>query len=271
MKIRKPLAHGILYPSRAGELSQLVRHLLEAAEGAPRKPAAVLSPHGGYGFFGSLMAAAYSAAAQAQPDLIVLLGPVHREFRNAVFVPEADVFETPLGRVEVPRSSAEGLAASGGPFVLSDMPHEEEHCLELQLPFLQDLFPGVPVLPLLLGEQSLRLSRTVCSPLKRVISEGFASPLFVLTGNASGWLPPAAAREEADRFAKALVTASPVEIMKTCRNSSRSPCAAGLVAFMLTFSPGLTPVILEGESRPGYNDGEEMVAAIAASFEEPGL
>ena len=78
------------------------------------------------------------AAARALPAeiaRIVILGPAHRVPLDGAAVPATDRWRTPLGtcRSTRPRRPAGGAR----PATATDIPHEPEHSLEVQLPFLQ--------------------------------------------------------------------------------------------------------------------------------------
>ncbi len=65
-------------------------------------------------------------------------------------MPEADAFRTPLGDVRIDQEAA-GRALSRPLVIRSGQAHAQEHSLEVQLPFLQAVLPGVPVLPIVVG------------------------------------------------------------------------------------------------------------------------
>jgi AmmeMemoRadiSam system protein B len=99
------------------------------------------------------MAEAWRQASSHSYELIVLLGTNH-------FTPEFDrvavwtggPWRTPLGLAAVDVRAAEALIADDPQCCVADpWPHLDEHSIEVQLPFAQTLFPGVPVLPLLIG------------------------------------------------------------------------------------------------------------------------
>jgi MEMO1 family protein len=83
----------------------------------------------------------------------VLIGPSHRVPLAGIAVPEADYFLTPLGTIPLDLPLRSQLLRRGG-IVESDWPHASEHCLEVQLPFLQLILPEFTLLPLVAGSAS---------------------------------------------------------------------------------------------------------------------
>ena len=107
--------------------------------------AALIVPHAGYYFSGNVAASAYARLAPAQHyKRIFLLGPSHHEWLDGASVnTEADFYATPLGEVRVDRETALSLTSakeSKGLFSYQPKAHDREHCLEVQLPFLQRVY-----------------------------------------------------------------------------------------------------------------------------------
>ncbi|MES1240295.1 MAG: AmmeMemoRadiSam system protein B [Acidobacteriota bacterium] len=154
--VRRPAVAGLFYPGSAGELRSTVEALLdEAAPDAGPVPKAVIAPHAGYVYSGPTAAAAFRALAAGPGGhrlrRVVVLGPAHRVPVRGLALPGADAFATPLGEIPVDVEAA--AAASRLPQV-STFPeaHGPEHSLEVELPFLQALFPKVAVLPIVVGD-----------------------------------------------------------------------------------------------------------------------
>lgn len=150
MKVRPPAVAGLFYPSDPGELRMLVESYLSPSDGPA--PKAIVVPHAGFVYSGPIAGTAYSRLSNAI-ERVVLLGPAHRVWVDGVAASTAEVFATPLGEVPVDVAARDALVAAGLAS-WSDPAHAPEHSLEVQLPFLQVVLDGVPVLPLLVGDAS---------------------------------------------------------------------------------------------------------------------
>ena len=143
----RPAVAGTWYPADAVELRALVEELLAHAPAPPAEPAAALiAPHAGLVYSGAVAAAAFASVRRRRVTRVVLLGPSHYAAFSGAVVPEAAAWRTPLGDlpldldVELPRRTA--------PFL-------QEHCLEVELPFLQCcLDSGFAAVPILVGPRS---------------------------------------------------------------------------------------------------------------------
>lgn len=156
-RVRPPAVAGAFYPADPRALACEVRALLATASrgrsppGAQSKaqPKAVIVPHAGYIYSGAVAASAYALLADSRTRIrrVVLLGPSHRVPLRDMAVPSVSAFMTPLGSVALERAALTRLSALPAVHI-ADEPHELDHALEVQLPFLQvqlDNFQLVPV------------------------------------------------------------------------------------------------------------------------------
>lgn len=146
---REPVVAGRFYPEDAARLAAAVRGLLAdavAQRGAP--PIALVVPHAGYVYSGQIAADGFRQAQGGSYDVVVLLGTNHTAagFRG-VSIYAGPGLRTPLGVAEVDVRLARDLIAADPAFVFDDAVHEQEHSIEVQVPFVQVALPGVKILP----------------------------------------------------------------------------------------------------------------------------
>ena len=118
----------------------------------PGRIKAVIAPHAGYVYSGPIAARAFRQieSLRGSVERIVLIGPAHRVALRGLSVPTVDAFATPLGAMPIDAVGRQALLETGIASA-DDVPHREEHCLEVELPFLQTIFGAIRVLPLLVG------------------------------------------------------------------------------------------------------------------------
>ena len=185
--IRPSAVAGTWYPGDPAALRAAVGgHLAEAEAGPAGDVVAVIAPHAGLVYSGPVAACAYRAVAGRRYDVVLLVGPSHYHAFEGVAVWPAGAFETPLGPAVIDAGVADRLLASP---VVGTHPaaHDREHALEMQLPFLQEVLPGVPIAPLLLGYQE----RTTIEALAGALVEACAgrAPLLVASTDLSHYFP----------------------------------------------------------------------------------
>lgn len=154
MSVRPTAVAGSFYPADAKMLTAQVQDALSTCEcgivrGLPA-PKAIMVPHAGYIYSGLTAAFAYALIKGAAFRRVVLLGPAHRVGFHGMALPEAKTFRTPLGDIPIDQDYAQ-RAMRHDDVHCSDVPHAEEHSLEVQLPFLQSVLSDFKLLPLCVG------------------------------------------------------------------------------------------------------------------------
>jgi hypothetical protein len=131
------------------------RYLADAVEPPRGSINAIIAPHAGLMFSGPVGACAYKAAAAAAPfDAAILVGPSHFVAFDGLALYPAGAFATPLGPARIDDGLAAALLAASPAVHALPAAHAREHSLEMQLPFLRRLLPDVPIVPLLMQDQT---------------------------------------------------------------------------------------------------------------------
>jgi AmmeMemoRadiSam system protein B len=156
--IRQPAVAGTFYPGDAAALKQAVRTFLDGADGdGAGPPSAIIAPHAGYVYSGAIAAGAYARLLPLRGTItrVVLMGPAHRVAFDGLAASSADAFATPLGRVPVDTEAVAAALALPQVQVL-DAAHDQEHSLEVHLPFLQSVLEDFSLVPLVVGNATTK-------------------------------------------------------------------------------------------------------------------
>jgi MEMO1 family protein len=151
---------GIFYPADSNRLRQEVdRFLGQGASVASRfteqDVVGILCPHAGIQFSGAVAGKAFGALRGGPCSLVVILALHHRKGVEKVSLLNRSFWHTPLGPVRIDQDAVQGLLKlNSDVFELNEDAFVGEHSLEVQLPFVQAVFPNVPVLPLTVGPMS---------------------------------------------------------------------------------------------------------------------
>ena len=146
---------------------------------------AIIVPHAGYYFSGNVAASAYMSIPNDKPfKRIFLLGPSHHEWLDGASVnTEADYYATPLGNVKVDVETAQNLTESNSVFSYYPKAHDREHCLEVQLPFLQRRLGNVPpIVPIIISTNDFGKLKQIAEVLKPYFNE---ENLFIISSDFS--------------------------------------------------------------------------------------
>lgn len=181
-RIRLPAVGGMFYPGNPSELREFVENALKTAEIPQLKGrlVGVIAPHAGYQYSGGVAGHAYRALQGGSWDTVVVIGPSHRVPCSGAVLPEADIWRTPLGDVPIDSEVCQALvSAAPGLFRRSDFPHREEHCLEVQVPFLQVVLGDFKLVPILIHD----FSRDTCQKAGRILAQVLSSRNAILVAS----------------------------------------------------------------------------------------
>lgn len=153
--IREAVVAGTFYCEQPKQLSNRVHQYLNEAPIVRKVPRAIIVPHAGYIYSGSIAATAYARlqSAKDQINRVVLIGPSHRVSFKGLALSSATQFATPLGNIELDINTIRQLAEISYISYL-DQAHELEHSLEVQLPFLQTILKSFLLVPIVTGDAS---------------------------------------------------------------------------------------------------------------------
>jgi hypothetical protein len=218
------------YTGDARELSEEVDSFLALHSGDAKyqNVAAVIVPHAGYYFSGNVAASAYMAIDVKKPyKRIFLLGPSHHEWLDGASVnTEADYYATPLGNVKVDHETAVALTNTDGTdktdsvFRYRPKAHDREHCLEVQLPFLQRRFNEVPpIVPIVISTNEYDKLKQIAEVLKPYFTD---ENLFVISSDFSHYPSYEDACEVDTKTGKAIETGNVEEFIATLHANARS-------------------------------------------------
>jgi len=149
---RPPAVAGSFYPGSAGELRAEVDRCLGPRR-RERPPIAAVVPHAGYVYSG--LTAGCLFGAFPFPRRVILLGPNHSGLGLPGSVDSSERWRTPLGEVEIDDELRAELLAASELLELDAGAHRREHCLEVEVPFLQVVQPDVRIVPVVLAWHEL--------------------------------------------------------------------------------------------------------------------
>ena len=222
--VRPATQAGRFYESDARLLSHEVDSLLarHAQRTGDEDVAALIVPHAGYYFSGNVAASAY---ARLHPEKkykrIFLLGPSHHEWLDGASVNgEVDYYATPLGDVKVDRETARQLIQTDSVFSYQPKAHDREHCLEVQLPFLQRHLGEVPpIVPIIISTNDFSKLKRMAEVLKPWFTD---ENLFIISSDFSHYPSYTDACEVDAKTGEAVASGDVEQFIATIEANARS-------------------------------------------------
>ncbi len=269
MRIRKAAVAGSWYPGTAAALGAAVDGLLAGAGAdVAGEVTALVAPHAGLVYSGPVAAHAYGLLPGRAFDAAVLVGPSHFvAFDGVAIVPEG-AFETPFGAVAIDESLSAALLEASPVVGRHDAAHAREHSLEMQLPFLARVAPGLPIVPLVMGAQTDRTVRALAGALARVLKG--RRVLLVASSDLSHYHPaPEAAA--LDRVVIDLVEAFDADgLQEALDRRPEHACGGGPIVAVMRAARALgasdARVLQYADSGDVSGDKSAVVGYLAAAF-----
>lgn len=284
-RIRQPAVAGTFYPGVPELLKATVEEQLASAPQVIKPDEALFGlivPHAGYKYSGPVAAVAYKQLIGRSYQTVILMGPSHFAHFEGAAIPDVDAFATPLGEVDL--SNKVTILAKKPPFAVNPpalveppqgrlsfwttqpTPHTFEHCLEVQLPFLQTVLPSFEIVPIVFGAVDYE---EAAEAIAAIWDE---QTLIVASSDLSHYLPYRRA-VEVDRRTLEAICQLDFRYLEGLRYQSRiSPCGstAILVLMWLARHLGWQPTLLDyRNSGDTSGDRSAVVGYAAVAFSRP--
>ncbi|MDD5659133.1 MAG: AmmeMemoRadiSam system protein B [Actinomycetota bacterium] len=154
-KTRDSIVAGSFYPHDPYVLKMQIENYLNNATYLDiENIKALISPHAGYIYSGQVAAYSYKQIMNKKYDSIIIISPSHSEYFDFVSVFDGDAYNTPLGRVNIDKKRSKLLVESSPYINFSEYGHNNEHSIEVQLPFLQYIYGEFDFIPMVIGAQN---------------------------------------------------------------------------------------------------------------------
>ena len=135
----------------------------------------VVAPHAGYMYSGAVAAYAYKAIQHIKPDVVAVISPMHHYNSHSLLTSDHQAYATPLGEVPLALEAVEALSDSLTQSLgegLVPVAFDDEHSLEIQLPFLQRIYPaGISLLPVMVCDTTVRVTQALGTALALLLKE----------------------------------------------------------------------------------------------------
>jgi len=171
-----PIA-GQWYPGDKKHLADQVDQYLDAAK-MPHIDGdivAVMAPHAGHDYSGSVAGYAFAALRGLNPDLVVVISPMHHPYYEPLLTSAHQAYNTPLGPVLVHQDALQALdelLSKQLGFSLTPIANDMEHSLEIELPFLQRALGNqFLLLPIMMRAQSDVVARGLGYAIAQLVTE----------------------------------------------------------------------------------------------------
>ncbi len=233
-EVRRPAVAGYFYPADAGQLRHMVDEYLAEVEVESGPLRAAIAPHAGLIYSGRCAAQVFGRVRF--PPVVVILAPNHTGLVGAPqggSLWQRGSFETPLGAVPIAVEFA-GELASRSPLVSHDpLAHQEEHAVEVELPFLAALAPDSAIVPLVLAWDDWGRSQELAGTLAQLVREWPEQVLLVASSDMTHFEPAERAAAKDRRALEAVERLEAEELLRRCKQEHITMCGRAPAAVVV--------------------------------------
>lgn len=245
MLIRDPNREDFFYPGFADACRQAVGELATAPTAVALNGERVyggIVPHSGWADSGAVAGEVFATlAGMRQPAVMVIFGAMHNPRGRHAAMFGSGRWQTPIGPVEIDSRFAERVLGHTNLIIDDPYAHEEEHSIEVQMPFVRQLLPGVKLLPIAVpaiaeapevGEAVARTAQSYKYDLLVVGSSDLThyGPNHGLTCQGAGLEAHRWAKEVNDRRMIELMLGLEADNVVSEAASHRNACGSGAIA-----------------------------------------
>lgn len=246
-KIRRPAVAGIFYPRDPFELNQAIEQSFKdqrfgpnklPPSGLKRRIYGIVSPHAGYIYSGAVAANGFYEVSSMEFDDVVMIGPNHYGIGTGAAIMSSGLWETPLGQVEINQELSLDISKNSDIIELDDFAHSKDHCLEVQLPFVQYIKKKkFGIVPIILINQD----RNTAEDIGRSIAQSVINTkrLLIASSDFTHYESNSEAHRKDMELINAILSLDILKFYTTLERENVSACGYGAIASIMTAAKNL--------------------------------
>jgi hypothetical protein len=229
--IREPVAAGRFYPENPASLRKTVLSCL-GRERDGIAAAAIVAPHAGYIYSGIVAGAVYGAVRM--PDRFIILGPNHTGRGEPLSLFPEGSWQLPLGTAGIDPELNRGLLTACGLLREDRRAHQQEHSLEVQIPFLQVLCGDVRFAAICVGTAKRADLEALGRAMARVVRAASDSVMMIASSDMNHYEAADIGGEKDRRAIDRVLELDPEGLYRTVLEEDISMCGFAPTVAILT-------------------------------------
>ncbi|MBU2446992.1 MAG: AmmeMemoRadiSam system protein B [Bacteroidetes bacterium] len=268
--VREPAVAGTFYEREPKKLKSEIIKFFEEVK-PPEINGTVIgiaSPHAGYFYSGKTAAYGYKLLQGLSYETVIVISPSHYEYFDGVSIYNGRAYMTPFGLIEIDNELRDALAENKKIISVSGKGHGREHALEVQLPFLQSVLKDFKLLPIVIGNQS----EEVCRTLSEILAEEIAgkSVLLVASSDLSHYHSHDIADSLDSKIHRHIENYDYESIMEDMENEKVEACGGGPIVTVMQTAKLLgadkSKILYRCDSSEASGDFRQVVGYLSAVF-----
>jgi hypothetical protein len=216
--------------------AQLDKYLAEDGEKIEGALGCV-APHAGYMYSGHVAGAVF--ARLPKRSTYVILCPNHTGRGAPLAIMSSGEWLTPLGRVPIRSELAQALRRSCHLLIEDAQAHEDEHALEVQLPFLQRSVGRFEIVPIAVGVGGYSALEALGHSIAQAVKPTAEETLVIASSDMNHFEPDGLTREKDSMAIEKMLALDPAGLYEVVRRERITMCGVGPAIAMLTAAKDL--------------------------------
>ncbi|HEX9320200.1 MAG TPA: AmmeMemoRadiSam system protein B [Nitrososphaeraceae archaeon] len=237
---RKPAVSGLFYPDSSEDLSKTINSLFLDPKFGPgevppsnqrRRIFGIVAPHAGYFYSGAIAANAFYEISSSNFDTVIIIGPNHYGIGSDVAIMKEGSWITPLGRSDIDANLASEVLNHCEIVEFDSLAHSRDHCIEVQLPFVQFINKSAAILPIILKKQDKNTSAGLGQCLGKVIKN--RNVMLIASSDLTHYEPNQRAHTKDAELISSILSMNISEFYSVLESSRVSACGYGAIAAVM--------------------------------------
>lgn len=235
---RLPAVAGQFYSGTAAGLEKQLKQLIDP-KAKKEKIIGAIVPHAGYIYSGRVAGAVFSLMEAA--DTFIILGPNHTGYGKQFSIMSSGAWKTPLGDVLIDEQLCKTLLKNSQLLEEDDLAHRFEHSLEVELPFLQYLFPrqNLKIAPIVIGGGSLSDYQLLGKELAQAVKEAKKKIIVLASSDMTHYEPQKAAEAKDKKALDKILSLDETGLLDIIDEYNITMCGSAPAAVLLSYAKGM--------------------------------
>lgn len=237
--VRPPIVAGQFYDIDPIRLKKQIQSAIDKAKGLKKTKKdikAAVVPHAGYMYSGWVAAYFYSMLDRHSPKKYIIVGPNHSLAGSEYALMKKGLWKTPLGGVTIDENVADELLKKCELLEHDVIPHQYEHSIEVQLPFLQHKlgsdfkFVPIAVKSEIVDDTLLEGCRIVGKAIASAIKTTKEKWVVIASSDFSHYIPKKLAEDVDNYVIKSILKLNEKSFFDRVIERNASVCGVGAIA-----------------------------------------
>ena len=229
--IRAPTVSGTFYPASPSQLKAMIEGMVDE-KAVKEEVIGLISPHAGYIYSGPVAGAVISKIKFK--DTFIILGPNHTGIGKPCSIMTEGIWKTPLGEVEIDSELGKQILATSSYLQEDSVAHQQEHSIEVQLPFLQYFKSDIRIVPIILAYSSGATYKEIGKEIAKAVKNLKRKVVIIASTDMTHYEPQESAQRKDTQAIEAILDLNEDELLKRVDELNISMCGCAPVVSLIS-------------------------------------